>query len=61
MGKSLNISPFVTILALTIWGMIWGTTGMLLSVPITVIMIIIFSQFPSTKKVAVLLSEKGDI
>ncbi|MDG6882417.1 pheromone autoinducer 2 transporter [Phocoenobacter uteri] len=61
MGKSLNISPLVTILALALWGKLWGIMGMLLSVPITVIMIIILSQFKSTQKVAILLSEKGNI
>ncbi|MEM9051280.1 MAG: AI-2E family transporter, partial [Bacteroidota bacterium] len=61
MGKSLNLSPLVTILALVVWGQIWGITGMLLSTPITVVMVIIFSQFESTRSVAVLLSENGDI
>ncbi len=61
MGKSLNISPMVTIIALTIWGQIWGVMGMLLSVPITVTMIIVLSQFPTTQKVAILLSEKGEL
>ena len=60
-GKSLNLSPLVTILSLAIWGKIWGVTGMILSVPITVIMIIIFSQFEKTKSVAIFLSENGDI
>ncbi|PID48125.1 MAG: hypothetical protein CR967_01590 [Proteobacteria bacterium] len=61
MGKNLNISPIVTILALAIWGKIWGIMGMLLSVPITVVMIIILSQFKSTHKAAILLSEKGKL
>ncbi len=61
MGKNLNISPIVTIIALAVWGQIWGIMGMLLSVPITVVMIIVFSQFESTKKVAILLSEKGEL
>lgn len=60
-GKSLNLSPLVTILSLAVWGKIWGVTGMILSVPITVIMIIIFSQFEKTKSVAIFLSENGDI
>jgi AI-2 transport protein TqsA len=60
-GKSLNLSPLVTILALAIWGNIWGITGMILSVPITVIMIIIFSQFDKTRPIAILLSENGEI
>ncbi len=61
MGNSLNISSFVAIFALSFWGALWGITGMLLSVPITVIMIIIFSHFNSTKAIAIMLSEKGII
>ena len=61
MGSSMNISPLVTILALSIWGAIWGVTGMILSVPITVITIIVFSQFEDTKPIAILLSEKGQV
>ena len=61
MGSSMNISPLVTILALSLWGFIWGVTGMVLSVPITVVMIIICSQFEKTKPIAILLSEKGKI
>ena len=61
MGYSMNISPLVTIIALSIWGAIWGITGMVLSVPITVIMLIIFSQFEKTKPVAIMLSEKGKV
>ncbi len=60
-GNTLNISPFVAIFALSFWGAIWGVTGMFLSVPITVIMVIIFSHFEHTKGIAILLSEKGKI
>lgn len=61
MGNSLNVSPLVTIIALVFWGSIWGLTGMILSVPITVIMVIVFSHFPETRSIAILLSEKGEI
>lgn len=61
MGNTLNISPLVAILSLALWGSIWGIIGMLLSVPITVAMIIIFSQFPNTRSIAILLSEKGRV
>lgn len=59
MGTSMNISPLVTIISLSVWGVIWGVVGMVLSVPITVVMIIIFSQFESTRRIAILLSDKG--
>ncbi len=61
MGNSLNISPFVVIVALVLWGAIWGIVGMLLSVPITVMLIIILAQFDNTKNLALMLSESGDI
>lgn len=61
MGSSLNISPLVVFLTLALWGLIWGVTGMLLSVPITVILIIILSEFPNSRPLAILLSQKGNI
>ncbi len=61
MGDSFNISPLVVIIALSIWGTLWGIIGLILSVPITVIMIIIFSEFPSTRPVAIMLSGNGKI
>ena len=60
-GSSLNISPLVVFLTLALWGLIWGITGMLLSVPITVILIIILAEFPSSRPLAILLSQKGNI
>jgi len=61
MGNSLNVSSLVIILSLAIWGSIWGIFGMVISVPTTVILIIIFSRIESTKNIAILLSEKGEI
>lgn len=61
MGNSLNMSSLVVILSLTIWGAIWGVMGMILSVPITVMMIIVCEEIPSLRFVAIALSEKGEI
>lgn len=61
MGDSLNISPFVVILSLILWSILWGVVGMLLCVPITVAIIIICAQFPTTRPVAVLLSRNGQV
>jgi predicted PurR-regulated permease PerM len=61
MGNSLNISPLVVLLTLAVWGVMWGITGMLLSVPITIILIIIMAEFPSTRPVAILLSQDGQL
>lgn len=60
-GSSLNVSPLVVLIGLAFWGAIWGIIGMILSVPITVIMIIILSEFPQTQGIAVLLTKDGKI
>lgn len=61
MGNSLNISPLVVILSLIAWGAIWGVLGMVLSVPIMVMLIIVFAKFEGTRQIAVLLSENGKV
>jgi AI-2 transport protein TqsA len=61
MGDSLNISALVVILTLSFWGLVWGVIGMILSVPITVIIIIICAEFPKTRFIAIMLSDKGSI
>ena len=59
MGMTLNLSPLVVVMSLLLWGMLWGIVGMFLCVPITVILVIILGNFPSTRWVAVLLSKEG--
>lgn len=61
MGDSLNISPLVVLVALALWGGLWGIIGMVLSVPITVVMIIVFSEFPATRPISVILSKSGNL
>lgn len=61
MGNSLNVSPFVVMISLTLWGSIWGIAGMFLSVPITVIMLIVFAHFERTRYLAILLSGDGSL
>jgi len=61
MGDSLNISPLVALLSLTFWGAIWGIGGMIVSVPITVILIILLAHFEKTKSLAILLSQNGKV
>jgi predicted PurR-regulated permease PerM len=60
-GKSLNLSPLVILVSLGVWGSLWGFAGMLLAVPMTVTVMIILTQFRSTRPIAVLLSDSGDI
>lgn len=60
MGDTLNLSALVVLLALAIWGAIWGIPGMFLSAPLTVLMMILFAQSESTRWIAVLLSANGE-
>lgn len=60
MGNSLNLSPVFMILSLSVWGALWGITGMILAVPIMVMLMITCAQFPSTRGLAILMSESGN-
>jgi predicted PurR-regulated permease PerM len=61
MGNTLNLSPLVVMLSLTLWGSIWGIAGMFLSVPITVILLIVFAHFEKTRSLAIMLSGDGNL
>ena len=57
-GRQLNMSPFVVLVALSVWAAMWGLPGAILAVPMTSILIIVTASFTSTRFVAVLLSER---
>lgn len=59
MGKALRLSSFGIIISLAFWGAVWGIPGMFLSVPIMVAAMIICSEIPALRPVAVLLSREG--
>ena len=60
MGDSMNLSALVVVLALILWGSLWGGVGAFLSAPLTVIMMIIFAEFKTTRPIAIMLSADGD-
>jgi AI-2 transport protein TqsA len=43
-GRRLRISPLVVVLSLIFWGWVWGSVGMVLAVPITMIVRILLEQ-----------------
>ncbi|MFO7258261.1 MAG: AI-2E family transporter [Bacteroidota bacterium] len=61
MGRTLNLSPLGTLLALAFWGLIWGILGMIISVPVTSILVIIASHIPTMRFLAIWLSETGNL
>lgn len=58
-GDSLNLSAIVVLLALAIWGLIWGIAGAFLAAPLTVMLMIVLAQFRSTRWIAIILSADG--
>jgi predicted PurR-regulated permease PerM len=52
MGRSFSINIIVVLVMLLFWGFIWGVPGMIMSIPITVFLKILFEQFPKTKRIA---------
>jgi len=59
MGDSMNLSALVIVLSLVVWGALWGGVGAFLSAPLTVIIMVVLAQFPSTRWLAVMLSGDG--
>jgi predicted PurR-regulated permease PerM len=56
MGKSFSINIITVLVMLMFWGFLWGIPGLIMAIPITVFLKIIFEQFPSTKKISDLIS-----
>ncbi len=55
-GRKVNLSPFVVLVALSFWSAFWGVPGAILAVPLTSMMAIIFASFDQTRPLAVLLA-----
>ena len=61
MGRTLNVDPLVVMIALVLWGTLWGMAGMFLAIPLTAIVIIVLAQVPGTRWLAVLMSQDGEV
>lgn len=57
-GSSLKINPLAAILSLIIGGAIWGIPGLILALPITAILKVVFDHIDSLKTVGLLLSSE---
>ncbi|MBR2282258.1 MAG: AI-2E family transporter [Spirochaetales bacterium] len=55
-GNSLNLSPFIILVALAIFGFLWGIVGMFLAVPLLSVVQIICANVDYTRPVAMLIS-----
>lgn len=55
-GAALSMSPFIVLLAVFFWGLLWGIPGAFLGVPIVILLINVCDQLPGSRWVATLLA-----
>jgi AI-2 transport protein TqsA len=56
-GRQVALSPLVVLVALLLWGWVWGIMGAILAVPITMAFVIIAAHFGPLRPLALLLSD----
>ena len=61
MGKTFSLNVITVLIMLMFWGFLWNIPGLIMSIPITVFLKIIFEQFDQTKIIAQLMSGKGSV
>jgi predicted PurR-regulated permease PerM len=59
LGKRLQLNPLAVTIALLVWAWLWGAMGLLLAVPLTAGMKIIFDHVESLKPIGAWLGEEG--
>jgi predicted PurR-regulated permease PerM len=57
LGKRLQLNPLAVTMALLVWGALWGAMGLLLAIPITAALRIIFAHVESLKPYGAWLGE----
>jgi predicted PurR-regulated permease PerM len=55
-AHAVDLSPLVVLIALAFWGLCWGAVGMVLAVPLTVMLKIVWENFSLTRPLARLMS-----
>ena len=55
-GNSLNLSPFIILVGLGVFGYVWGIVGMFLAVPLLSVLQIVCANIDETRPIAMLIS-----
>jgi AI-2 transport protein TqsA len=56
-AHAVDLSPLVVLVALAFWGLCWGAVGMVLAVPLTVMLKIVWENIALTRPLARLMAE----
>lgn len=57
-GSSVSINPLASMIALIAWGSLWGFMGLILAIPITGMMKLVFDEIPTLKPWGFILGEE---
>ncbi|WP_165789386.1 AI-2E family transporter [Billgrantia endophytica] len=57
-GRALAISPFVVVVSVFFWGLVWGIPGAFIGVPLTIAFVTVCHQFHETRWIARLLTPR---
>ena len=57
-ARAVDLSPLVVLVALAFWGLCWGVVGMVLAVPLTVMLKIVWENIALTRPLARLMAEE---
>jgi AI-2 transport protein TqsA len=57
-AHAVDLSPLVVLIALAFWGLCWGMVGMVLAVPLTVMLKVVWENIALTRPLARLMAER---
>lgn len=57
-ARAVDLSPLVVLVALAFWGLCWGVVGMVLAVPLTVMLKIVWENVALTRPLARLMAQE---
>lgn len=60
-GSKVSVNAFISIVSLLLFSLLWGTAGMILALPITATLKVIFDHIPSMKAYGFLIGEPEEV
>ncbi|MDR2459318.1 MAG: AI-2E family transporter [Deltaproteobacteria bacterium] len=57
LGRSVNLSPATSLMAIVLWGVVWGGVGMIIAVPATAVIKLTMDSFEDLKPIGTLMGK----